>query len=86
MQHLTFAKQKERIAAQSVQDQLFRLHVKTALKKVFGTEDIARTYIKDFSRTARAITIAATNKVFAQELFLKKETLQTELGAEVIIM
>ena len=71
---------KQCILKQASEDVEFRQHLYTVLVGIFG--DQTRQYVKDFSRTNRAVVVSTVTKAFAQELFLKRDRIKTELGKE----
>ncbi|MEK7583129.1 MAG: hypothetical protein AAB483_01845 [Patescibacteria group bacterium] len=76
MKALGFSKLKAKLAAQAQRDKELR-------EIIAGLVDISQ--LKEISRSPRAIVLVAANKVFAQELFFKKEALQRMFSCEVVI-
>ena len=81
MQSVNFTGLKHRVAAKLAEDKLFRERVKSTLEKVLGGSG----YLKDFSQSAQTITMTASNKAFAQEIYFKKEIIEAELGRTIVI-
>ena len=76
MKHVTFSNLKAKFEKKDKEDREFR-------EMITGLIDIS--HVKEISRSKRAIVLVAANKVFAQELFFKKETLQNAFSCEVVI-
>ena len=71
---------KQTISRHEREDKEFRMHMREVFANVFGASAFLERGIKDFSRSGSTIHIAALNKTFAQELFLKKDLIHTELA------
>ena len=76
MKYVSFKNLKEKFKKKDQEDQEFRNLV---------AKFIDPSQLKTYSRSKQAIVLVATNKARAQELFLKKETLQAAFSCAVII-
>lgn len=72
---------KKVIQKKADQDKIFRKNFKEALIEVFGEIKILE-FIKDFYFKSEKIFIQTQNKIFANELFLKKELIIKKINSK----
>lgn len=70
------------IAQKGEEDKKLRELFKKTLLEIFGDEKIPDKYIRDFYFKQGKLIVTATNKSFANELFLRKEIILEKLNSQ----
>jgi len=76
MRHVSFNNLKAKFERENKKDREFRA--------IIGAL-IDTSKLKAYSRSKRGVMLVAGNKAYAQELFLKRESLQHTFACEVVI-
>ena len=80
MRQILFQDLKQKLTRRSDEDRDLRELVRRAVKKILPGDPI-----RDLIFTKQSVVIVAKGKLFAQELFFHKHTIEQEIGKNVLI-